>query len=318
MLLSVILLLASVVTAADGVKIHYEVKGKGEPALVFIHCWSCDRTLWENQVPVFAKNHRVVTIDLPGHGESGKGRTNWSIESYGDDIKRVVTKLGLKRVVLIGSSMSGPVALEAARRMPERVIAIVPVDTLQNVEQKMSAEQVEAMVTQIQSDYKGQITQYANQYLFAPGTPAAVKERVLSQAISMPPELGVPIIKAAWQYDPIPALQTIKIPIRAINSDLYPTNLEGNRKYAPQFDAVIMKGVGHYPMLEDPVRFNELLAGVLRDLRGTMRPNRVKKSAGQVPGRKTDVHGKSSVFRKPAVAGGSLGRESQVTSNEEY
>jgi pimeloyl-ACP methyl ester carboxylesterase len=209
----------------------------------------------------------VVTIDLPGHGESGKGRTNWSIESYGEDVKKVVTKLGLKRVVLIGSSMGGPVALEAARRMPERVVAIVPVDTLQNVDQKMSAEQVETMVKQIQSDYKGQITQYANQYLFAAGTPAAVRERVLSQALAMPPELGIPIIKAASLYDPIPTLRTLKMPIRAINSDLYPTNLEGNRKYAPQFEVVVMKGVGHYPMLEDPVRFNELLAGVLRDLR---------------------------------------------------
>jgi len=269
MLLSLILLLASVVTAADGVPIHYDVKGKGEPALVFIHCWGCDRTLWENQVAAFAKNHRVVTVDLPGHGKSGKGRTSWSIESYGEDVKRVVTKLGLKRVVLIGSSMSGPVALEAARLMPDRVIAIVPVDTLQNVEQKMSAEQVEGMVKQLQFDYKGQMTQFANQYLFAPGTPAAVKERVLSQAISMPQELGLPILKAAWQYDPIPTLRTIKVPIRAINFDLFPTNLEGNRKYAPQFDAVIMKGIGHYPMLEDPACFNELLAAILRDLRNT-------------------------------------------------
>ncbi|MFN2512369.1 MAG: alpha/beta fold hydrolase [Pyrinomonadaceae bacterium] len=271
MFLSVILLLASVVPAADGVPIQYEVKGKGEPALVFIHCWSCDRSLWENQVAAFAKHHRVVTLDLPGHGKSGKGRTNWSIESYGEDVKRVVTKLGLKRVVLIGSSMSGPVALEAARLMPDRVIAIVPVDTLQNVEQKMTAEQVEGMVKQLQSDYKGQMTQFANQYLFAPGTPVAVKERVLSQALSMPLELGLPILKAAYQYDPISTLRTIKAPIRAINSDLFPTNLEGNRKYAPQFDAVIMKGVGHYPMLEDPVRFNELLARILRDLQN-MRP----------------------------------------------
>jgi len=210
-----------------------------------------------------------VIIDLPGHGDSGKERTNWSIDSYGEDVKRVVTKLGLKRVVLIGSSMGGPVALEAARRMPERVVALVPVDTLQNVDQKMSAEQVEAMAKEIQADYKGQITQFANQYLFSPGTPAAVRERVLSQAISITPELSIPILKAASLYDPIPTLRTIKVPIRAINADLNPTNLEGNRKYAPQFDAVIMKGVGHYPMLEDPMRFNELLAGVLRDLRKT-------------------------------------------------
>lgn len=267
MLLGLILALASVVTAADGTAIHYDMKGKGETALVFIHCGGCNQTFWENQVPVFSKNYRVVTLDLPGHGESGKGRTNWSIESYGEDVKRVVAKLGLKRVMLIGSSLGGPVALEAARLMPDRVIGIVPVDTLQNVEQKMSAEQVEGVVKQLQSDYKGLVTQYTNKYLFAPGTPAAVRERVLNQVVATPKELGIFIAKASLLYDPIPTLRTIKVPIRAINSDLNPTNLEGNRKYAPQFDAVIMKGVGHYPMLEDPARFNELLTAIVRDLR---------------------------------------------------
>ena len=46
---------AEVVSAADGVPIHYSVQGKGEPTLVFIHCWSCDRHLWDNQVAAFVK-----------------------------------------------------------------------------------------------------------------------------------------------------------------------------------------------------------------------------------------------------------------------
>src|SRR5262245_39835781 len=90
----------SVVESADGVPIHYSVQGKGEPALVFIHCWSCDRHLWDNQVPVFSKNHRIVTIDLPGHGESGQERKNWTVEGFADDVNSVITKLNLKRVVL--------------------------------------------------------------------------------------------------------------------------------------------------------------------------------------------------------------------------
>jgi sigma-B regulation protein RsbQ len=57
----------------------------------------------------------------------------------------------------------------------------------------------------------------------------------------------------------------VKVPIHAIKADMTPTNLEVNRKHAPQFDAVIMKGSGHYQMLEDPARFNELLAGIIRN-----------------------------------------------------
>ena len=258
---------SSMVKAADGVPIYYEVQGKGEPALVFIHCWSCNRQLWDNQVAQFSKTHRVLTIDLPGHGESGMDRKTWSVESYGDDVKTVVTKLDLKRVVLIGSSMGGPIALEAARRMPDRVIGIVPVDTLHNVEAKLPPDQIEGVFKQLLADFKGNGANLMNQFFFSPSTPQAVKERVLADMASRNPETAVAILRAVFAYDAAPALREIKVPIRAINADLQPTNLEVNRKYAPQFDAVIIKGTGHYPMLEDPARFNAMLTDILRQLR---------------------------------------------------
>jgi len=236
-----------VVAAADGVPIHYSVRGKGEPTLVFIHCGGCDRHVWDNQVSVFAKNQRVVTIDLPGHGESGQGRKNWSVESFADDVNTVITKLKLKRVILVGSSMGGPIVLDATRRMPERVVAIVPVDTLHNVEYKVPQEQLDAVFKQLRADYKGAMTGFLNQMLFSPSTPAAVKTRITS--------------------DLVPALKEVKVPIHAINADMNPTNLEINRKYAPQFEVVIIKGSGHYPMLEDPTHFNELLTDYLQQLK---------------------------------------------------
>jgi sigma-B regulation protein RsbQ len=255
------------ITAADGVPFHYSVQGKGETSLVFIHCWSCDRHLWDNQVPVFVKDYRVVTIDLPGHGEAGQGRKNWSVETYADDVAAVVKKLNLKRVVLIGSSMGGPIAVEVTRRIPDRVVAVVPVDTLQNVENKVPPEQLEAVMKQLRADYKVAVTGLLNQFFFSANTPAAVKSRIISEVTSRPPELSVAILQGIFAYDSAPALAQVKVPIRAINSDLNPTSLEVNRKYAPQFDAVIIKGTGHYPMLEDPARFNQLLRDLLRALR---------------------------------------------------
>jgi pimeloyl-ACP methyl ester carboxylesterase len=257
---------SEVVAAADGVPIHYSVTGKGEPALVFIHCWACNRNFWDNQVSEFSKTYRVVTIDLPGHGESGQGRKIWSIESYGDDVKTVVTKLGLKRVVLVGSSMGGPIALEATKRMPDRVVAIVPVDTLHNVEMKVPQEQLDAVFKQLQADYKNATTGFLNQVFFSPTTPAAVKERVTNEALSRQPDIALAILKGVFSYDPTAAMREVKVPIRAINADRVPTNVEVNRKYAPQFEVTIIKGTGHYPMLEDPPRFNQMLADILRNL----------------------------------------------------
>src|SRR6185369_10002774 len=255
------------VNASDGVPIHYAVAGKGEPALVFIHCWSCNRHLWDNQVAEFSKTHRIVTIDLPGHGESGLDRKTWSVESFGDDVKTVVTKLDLKRVVLIGSSMGGPITLEAARRMPERVAGIVPVDTLQDVESKVPPEQLDAVFKAMEADFKGANATLMSQFFFSPTTPQAVKDRILADINSRPPQTAIAILRGVFAYDPAPALKEIKAPIRAINADRVPTNIEVNRKYAPQFDVVIIKGTGHYPMLEAPAQFNALLADILRQLK---------------------------------------------------
>lgn len=262
---------AEVVPATDGVPIHYSVQGKGEPALVFIHCGSCDRHVWENQVPVFSKKHKVVTIDLPGHGESGRGRKNWSIESYADDVNTVISKLKLRRVILIGSSLGGPIALEANRRSPDRVVGIVPVDTLHNVETKLDPKVMENVIAQLRANYKVAMTGFMNQLLFSPSTPDAVKSRMISAATASPPELAIAILEGILKYDSAPALREVKVPIRAINADMTPTNLEVNRKYAPQFDAAIIKGSGHYPMLEHPARFNELLAEFIRKVQT---PNR--------------------------------------------
>lgn len=257
---------SSVVNASDGVPIHYSVQGKGEPTLVFVHCWSCDRRLWDNQVAEFSKKHRVVTIDLPGHGESGQGRKTWSIPSFGEDVKTVVTKLDLKRVVLIGSSMGGPITIEAARLMPDRVVGIVPVDTLKDVESKLPPDQLEGVLNQLRADFKGASAALTNQFFFSPSTPEAVKKRILADMASRQPEIAVEILRVALTYDSAPGLREIKAPIIAINADLTPTNLEVNRKYAPQFDVLIIKGTGHYPMLEDPTRFNALLADALKKI----------------------------------------------------
>jgi sigma-B regulation protein RsbQ len=86
--------------AADGVEIRYEAAGSGEPALVFVHGWSCNRSYWRAQMDHFAAYHRVVAVDLGGHGESGLGRKDWTMAAFGGDVRAVVEALGLKRVVL--------------------------------------------------------------------------------------------------------------------------------------------------------------------------------------------------------------------------
>src|SRR5262245_35592807 len=58
--------------AADGLEVSYEVRGKGDTALVFIHGWCSDRQSWQHQLGEFAGDYRIVALDLGGHGKSGR------------------------------------------------------------------------------------------------------------------------------------------------------------------------------------------------------------------------------------------------------
>ena len=133
--------------ATDGTTIVGEVSGKGDTALVFLHGWCGDRNFWKYQVKPFAAEFKVVAIDQAGHGESGKDRKDWTIDSLAGDVAAIVKELDLKRVILIGHSMGGPVALLAAKKIPGVAVGVVGVDTLQNVEFKMPEERIDEFLS---------------------------------------------------------------------------------------------------------------------------------------------------------------------------
>src|SRR5206468_7577756 len=95
------------------------------------------------------------SYDQAGHGEAGKDRKDWTVESLGADVEAVVKALGLKRVIIVGHSMGGPVALYAAKRLPGTVVAVIGVDTLQNAEQSMPADKANEFAGMFEKDFKG-------------------------------------------------------------------------------------------------------------------------------------------------------------------
>jgi pimeloyl-ACP methyl ester carboxylesterase len=252
----------------DAIKIQYRVEGRGEskgsPTLVFVHCWSCDGHYWDAQVPHFARHYSVVTLDLAGHGRSGKSRSDWTVESFGRDVEAVVRHLDLKRVVLIGHSMGGPVVLEAARRMPDRVAGLVPVDTLLDVDDHMTPDKIEEYLAPFAVDFKASTDKFARGFMFTPTSPPALIEAIVREASASDPAVAIPALRNTWAYDAATALDAVKVPIVAVNADKWPTNLAAARRHAPQFDAVLVKGVGHYLMRENPEGFNRALEEALR------------------------------------------------------
>ena len=254
------------VPSKDGVAIHYAVQGKGEPALVLIHGFGIDSTYWDAVAGPLSAGRRVVVLDLAGHGRSGSDREAWTVPAFGADVVAVADHLKLGRVILAGHSMGGQVMLEAARLLPGRVAGLVPVDTLLDPDFRLPEPDLVAALAALRKDYAETARGFAEQYMYAESTPAEVRQRTLADWLKMPPELAVAILEQAWRYDPRPAIADAKVPIVAVNADKYPTHVEAFRKYAPGFDALLVRGVGHYPMLEAPAelvtRLEEAMARV--------------------------------------------------------
>jgi pimeloyl-ACP methyl ester carboxylesterase len=247
--------------APDGVHVQYRVYGSGEPALVFIHCWSCDSNYWREQVPAFKQKYTVVTVDLAGHGGTDGNRSQWSIARFGQDVATAVATVPSKQIILVGHSMGGPVAIEAARLLKGRVVGIIGVDTFNTIGAPApSKAQIDAILKPFEADFIGHTRALVTQHLFHAGGNRALADKIAYDMSLTPPRVAIPAMRALFEYDFTAPLKDISVPIIAIDSDLgEPVNEARIRKVLPKFRAVMITGVGHFLMMEDPARFNSTL-----------------------------------------------------------
>jgi pimeloyl-ACP methyl ester carboxylesterase len=262
----------------DGEKIAYHTAGQKtagkmpatqDVTLLFVHGWCCDSRYWREQVPVFEKKYRVVTLDLAGHGKSGHSRKIYSVDSYGQDVKAVMEATDARKVILIGHSMGGEIVVEAARLEPNRVIGIIGADSLHNVEEDINEADVKKMSEGIDKDFKQWMRNFVEPMLGKDMKPE-LKKWIIDGMSSAPSDIAINVFeqyvdklrdrKIAKEF------QEIKVPVRCVNADLWPMNIEGNRKYMKSFDVKIMKGAGHFVMLERPDEFNKLLEESIEEI----------------------------------------------------
>ena len=251
-----------VATSKDGTPISYEIYGAGEPTLVFVHGWSCDARYWRAQLPHFAKNHRVVTLDLAGHGHSGTTRSQYTMRAFGEDVRAVTEAIGSRSVILIGHSMGGSVIAEAARLMPNRVIGLIGIDTLENIEYPMTREGLEKIIAPLEKDFRTGSRQFVEE-MISPHTDPQLREWILSDISAAPPAVALSAMNDMMsQYitgEAAKIFDEIRIPVVTVNGDLWPVNYEANRRHMFSFDAIILKKADHFLMLDRPEEFNRAL-----------------------------------------------------------
>lgn len=253
------------ITSGNAAAIVYEVYGDsaGKPAVVLVHCWSCDRGYWYAQVEELAEDFKVVAIDLAGHGDSDAGsRTDFTMTSFGGDVAAVVGDLGLERVVLVGHSMGGGVIVEAAQQLPGKVRGLVWVDSYHGFGKPSTAAELAAFFAPFDSNFVEQTRGFVRS-MFPPTADSTLAARIAMDMSSAPPAVAMSAIRNAFGYeDRVPAaLAALKLPVVAINAGLFPTDTMSLQQHGVQ--VTIMTGVGHFLPMEDPARFNVMLRGAL-------------------------------------------------------
>jgi pimeloyl-ACP methyl ester carboxylesterase len=213
-------------------------------------------------VPYFSRNHRIILLDLAGHGNSGLSRKNYTMEAFGEDVKAVTAAAGGGKVILIGHSMGGSVIAEAARLMPDRVIGLIGIDTLQDIEYPLTSKGLKMMTGPMEKDFRSGSREFIKQMIL-PGTDKELSEWILSDMSAAPPEVALSAMNNMMaQYitgDAAKIFDKIRIPVITVNGDMSSINYKANRRHMFSFDAIIIKKADHFLMMDRSDEFNNAL-----------------------------------------------------------
>jgi sigma-B regulation protein RsbQ len=248
----------------DHLKVHYTNYGKGDTALFFVHGWACDETVWAEQAPALAEKMRVITIDLPGHGQSDKPQTiSYDKDLYARAIDRVLSDANVKSINLVSHSNGTPFARYYYRKFPAKVKALVIVE---GPLRAMFGEPVrERFIQQLQgTNYPESIGRMIDG-MTKPIQDASLRDKIKAMMLKTPQHVAISEFEATddadlWKED------KIDVPVLIILAKQPGWNAEYEqfvRRLIPKLDYQVWENVSHFLMMEKPREFN---AAVLKFL----------------------------------------------------
>jgi pimeloyl-ACP methyl ester carboxylesterase len=260
----------------DGHKVHYLDQGQGEAAMVFIPGWRCDHTVWRKQAEAFASSHRLILIDLPGHGKSDKPEVEYTHGLFIRAVEAVMKHAGVERAVIVGHSMGASVARQFALKYPDMVTGVVIVDGALFEMPKDPEEQAKW-----KEEFRGFTGQFkgpdgeANaekfiRSMFVPSTAPEIMEEVVATMMATPPYVAQSAMDSfmdptLWSEEPVKA-PTLAVYVE--NSELTPAFRAYMDRIFPNLTFVTEKDVDHFYMLAKPEVLNRPLKDYLTKLGG--------------------------------------------------
>jgi len=241
------------------------------PTLIFVHGWTCDSSSWRGQAGPLSAEYRVVTLDLPGHGQSESPQDGkFSMDLFARAVEAVRAEVGADRVVLIGHSMGVPVIRQYATLYPQHVAGLVPVDgpiSMAVFAAMLGAPSGELPPFPTVGGPDGlQARENMIRGMFTAETPVALQDQILAMMLKAPEATAVGAMAAMadpglWKDSPIP------VPILAVYAGTAQVpDPAAITSFAPGYEATQIAGTGHFLMMEKPDEFNRIVAEFLDEI----------------------------------------------------
>jgi len=250
---------------------HFIRAGHGAPPIFFVHGFACSHEDWRFQLDFFSKTNEVVACDLRGHGQTPGRPQECSIEHYGGDVAALVNNLELRNVVLVGHSMGCRVVLEAARLVPKKISSLILVDGSRLATGDPDAAEAAARAAIAKSGYPAFAENLFRQMFFKP---SATADAIVARAVRTSAEFGPELWPRMARWDAAQmdsAFAALSVPVLAVQSTTRNAQLQRSPLRAgessPWIDylksrgarVVIVPDTGHFTMLEQPERVNQLI-----------------------------------------------------------
>jgi pimeloyl-ACP methyl ester carboxylesterase len=241
------------------VKLCFEEAGSGGPPLLLVHGWTCDHTYFAPQFDHFRPSHRVIAVDLRGHGRSDKPEQDYTMTAFADDLAWLCDQLAVEKPVVVGHSMGGVVALHLAALFPDVPSAIVTVDSpivLPQVLRDTFAPLIKALKT---PQYREAQRQFVSEGLFLSTDDPARKARIVEDMSSAPQHVMSSAFESTVSSGTEDMLQRCQVPLLVLLAAQVLSDIPRLRKLRP--GAVIGQtvGAGHFHQLEVPEQVDSMI-----------------------------------------------------------
>jgi pimeloyl-ACP methyl ester carboxylesterase len=257
-------------TEINGIKIDYRDEGSG-PAVIFIHAFPLNQSIWDDQVAALKQSYRTITLDLRGFGRSDAPAGPYSMEEMAADVRALMTKIGLDDAVFVGLSMGGYISLAFYRSYPEQVRALVLADTRASADDEEGRERRMRSAERAEREGAQAIAGEMLPMLLAPETiekNAALVARVRAMIESNSPSAIASAQRAmAGRPDSSRLIERMNIPVLVIvGSEDSLTKVEESKAMSDKIPGSrlrVIEGAGHLSNVERPAEFNRALADFL-------------------------------------------------------